>query len=100
MKLHRRASQTVALEGVADVMDSRPQLEYRLELIGAGEEVRQARVRPREAHLLGLRVSGYSREQMAEFAGDFLRTVGRQLVRAQRKRQDPRRSEARVGSRP
>ncbi len=97
VKLHRRASQTVGLDRVADVADARHFLDGRLELISAGQEIREAGLRPREARLVGLRVAGYSREQMAELTGETCRVVDRQLGRAQRRLRAVRWSEAKVG---
>ncbi len=92
MKLHRRAARTVGLDEVADLAtDTRHGVDWRLELISAGEDTRQAWLRPREARLVGLRVGGYSREEMAELTGETHRTVDRQLGRAQRKLNDARR---------
>ena len=86
VKLHRRSAETVALDEVAEVPGApHHQPENRLELIAAGQDVRAAQLRPREARLLGLRVAGYSREQMAGLTGETDRTVDRQLGRAQRK---------------
>jgi DNA-binding CsgD family transcriptional regulator len=68
-----------------------------LELIAAGEDVRRARLRPREARLVGLRVAGYSRAEMAELTGGTQRTVERHLGRAQRKLRDARLAEATLG---
>lgn len=94
VKLHRRTSQTVALDRMTDAADARHSLDWRLELIGAGQEIREASLRPREARLVGLRVAGYSREQMAELTGETCRVVDRQLGRAQRRLRAVRSSEA------
>jgi hypothetical protein len=97
MKLDRRMSQTVDLDEVIDTApDSRYGPEPRLELIVAGEDIRRARPRPREARLVGLRAAGYSREQMAELTGDTYRTVDRQLGWAQGKLRVARRAEVGV----
>jgi len=69
----------------------------RLELIAAGEQIRAARLRPREASVLGLRVAGYTREEIAEATGKSHRTVDRQLGRARRKLRDALRAAAAVG---
>jgi RNA polymerase sigma factor (sigma-70 family) len=98
VKLHRRAAETVSLDEAGEVAgDSPHSADRHLELIIAGEEVRAARLRPREARLLGLRVAGYSREEIVELTGDSYRTVDRQLSRAQRKLLTARRAEAKVG---
>jgi RNA polymerase sigma factor (sigma-70 family) len=97
-KLHRRTAQMLDLDRVADALaDPVRRIDDRLELIAAGEEVRAARLRPREARLLGLRLAGYSRDQIAQLTGDSHRTVDRQLGRAQRKLRTARRAEAKVG---
>ena len=96
-KLHRKTSRLVDLDEVVDAaIDARHGPDDRLELIAAGEQIRGARLRPREERLLGLRVAGYSRKQMAALTGDSHRTIDRQLVRAQRKLHDTRRAEAEV----
>ena len=71
----------------------------RLALIAAGDEVRAALLRPREPRLLGLRVAGYTRDEIAERAGDTYRTVARQLGRAQRNLKSARPTQARVSDR-
>ena len=97
VKIHRRAARTVGLDEVADAAtDPRYEVDWRLELISAGEEIRQARLGPREARLVGLRAAGFSREQMAELTGDTYRTVDRQLAGAQRKLRVARRAAAKV----
>lgn len=73
-------------------------MNWRVELIVAGEAITQARLHPREARLVGLRAAGYNREEIVELTGDTYRTVDRQLVRAQRKLRHARRAEAKVGS--
>ena len=88
IKLDRRARQVVALDDVVEVAtDPFP---GRVELIAAGEQMRAAGLRPREGRLLGLRVAGYGRREIAELTGDSCRTVDRQLVRAQRRLRDVR----------
>ncbi len=58
-KLHRAATRTVGLDEVADAAtDPRYDVDWRLELISAGQQVRHARLRPREARLVGLRAAG------------------------------------------
>ena len=90
IKLDRRAGQAVALEDVTEVAtDPFP---GRFELIAAGEQMRAAGLRPREARALGLRGAGYARREIAELTGDSCRTVDRQLGRAQRKLCDVRRA--------
>jgi DNA-directed RNA polymerase specialized sigma24 family protein len=97
LKLHRRAARTTGLDEVADAAtDPRYDVDWRVELIGAGEEIRQARLQRREARLVGLRAAGYSRDEMVEVTGDTCRTVDRQLARAQRKLRDARRAGADV----
>src|SRR5437764_15090276 len=59
VKLHRRAADAVSLDEVAEVVeDPRHAPDRQLELIIAGEDVKAARLRSREARLLGLRVAG------------------------------------------
>jgi DNA-directed RNA polymerase specialized sigma24 family protein len=97
LKLHRCAARTTGLDEVADATtDPRYVVNWRLELIGAGEEIREARLHRRAARLVGLRAAGYSREQMAELTGDPYRTVDTQLGRAQRKLRIARRAETEV----
>jgi DNA-directed RNA polymerase specialized sigma24 family protein len=97
MRLHRRGARTVCLEQIAEASaDARYGVDGQLELMCAGEEIRQARLRPREARLIGLRAAGYSRKQVAELTGDTYRTVDRQLARAQRKLRVARRADAEV----
>ncbi len=62
--------------------------ERSLELIAAGEQIRAARLQAREARVLGLRVAGYRRDEIAELTGDSRRTIDRQLGRARRKLRD------------
>jgi DNA-directed RNA polymerase specialized sigma24 family protein len=90
IKLDRRAGQVVALDDVAEVATG--PFPGRLELLAAGEQVRAARLRPREARVIGLRVAGYGRPDIAGLTGDSQRTVDRQLARAQRKLCDVRRA--------
>jgi DNA-binding CsgD family transcriptional regulator len=98
VKLHRRAAEMVSLDEAAELAgDPRHSADRHLGPIIAGEEVRAARLRPREARLIGLRVAGYSREEIAELTGDSHRTVDRQLGRAQRKLRTARRAGAKVG---
>jgi RNA polymerase sigma factor (sigma-70 family) len=98
VKLQRRTAQTVDLDQVEEVSpDPHSRPKGQLELIVAGEEIKAARLRPREAKLVGLRVAGYSREQMAELTGDTHRSVDRQLGRARRKLRHARQSDAQVG---
>jgi DNA-directed RNA polymerase specialized sigma24 family protein len=97
VKLHRRTSWLVALDELDEAAaDPRGMLEGRLELMAAGQQLGEARLRPREARLVGLRVAGYSREEMSELTGETCRTLDRQLGRAQRKLRVARRAEAEV----
>jgi len=68
--------------------------EARLGLIAAGDEIRAARLRPRKAGALGLRVAGYRRDGIASLTGETGRSVERQLGRAGRKLSEARRSSA------
>ena len=77
--------------------DPRSGPERSLELIAPAEQVRAAGLRPREARVLGLRVAGYSRDEIAELTGESHRTIDRQLGRAQRKLRDALRADAAVG---
>jgi DNA-directed RNA polymerase specialized sigma24 family protein len=86
IRLCRRAALTDTLDEADETAaDPRDGLHARLELIATGEQIRGARLRPREARLVGLRAAGYRREEMAEVTGESCRTVDRQLGRAQRK---------------
>jgi DNA-directed RNA polymerase specialized sigma24 family protein len=99
VRLERRSVRTVELDTVADVVaGSALGLDRQLALIVAGEQIRAARLRPREARVLGFRVAGYSRREMAELTGDSDRSVDRQLVRAQRKLNDAREARREIGS--
>ncbi|HET6870885.1 MAG TPA: sigma factor-like helix-turn-helix DNA-binding protein, partial [Solirubrobacteraceae bacterium] len=68
-----------------------------LSLIAAGEQIRAARLRPREARVLGLRIAGYSRDEIAELIGESHRTIDRQLGRARRKVRDALRAGPAIG---
>jgi DNA-directed RNA polymerase specialized sigma24 family protein len=71
IKLYRRAAETVSLDEAAEVVrDRRNEPDRHLEVIIGGEEIRAARLPPRESLLLGWRVAGYSRDQIAELTGD------------------------------
>lgn len=97
VELDRRTGRAVGLDQVSEV-PADPLLgpAGRLELIGAAEQIRAARLRPREARVLGLRTAGYSREEMAKLTGDSHRTIDRQLGRARRKLDEARRRSAEV----
>ena len=69
-----------------------------LALIAASEQIRAARLRPREARVLGLRAAGYSRAEIAELTGESRRTIDRQLGRARRKLRDALRAVPAIGS--
>jgi DNA-directed RNA polymerase specialized sigma24 family protein len=98
IKLDHRTARLIELdqlaEGTAD-LTHRP--ECSLALIAAGEHVRAARLRPREARVLALRTAGYSREEIAELTGDSHRTIDRQLGRARRKLRDALRAAPAIG---
>ena len=98
IELDRRTHRTVGLNKVDEVPADRflgPA--GRLELIAAGEQIRAARLRLREARVLGLRVAGYSRGEIAKVTGDSHRTIDRQLARARRKLRDALRAYPAVG---
>jgi DNA-directed RNA polymerase specialized sigma24 family protein len=97
IELDRRARRAVGLDQVSEVPADRflgPA--GRLELIATGEQIRAARLRLREARVLGLRAAGYSRGEIAERTGDSHRTIDRQLGRARRKVEQARRPSAEV----
>lgn len=98
VRLERRSVRTVELDTVADVVAG-PELglDRRLELMVAGEQIRAARLRPREARVLAFRVAGYSRREMVQLTGDSDRSVDRQLVRAQRKLNEVREPDREIG---
>jgi RNA polymerase sigma factor (sigma-70 family) len=87
LRLDRRAKRTVSLEDdeLPSLVDRRQDLDRQIDVLFAREAIAAARLRPREARLVGLRVCGYDRRAMAELTGESERTVDRQLVRAQRK---------------
>lgn len=98
VKLDLRSARVAGLDQLAEVAAApirRP--ESSLELIAAGEQVRAAGLRPREARVLGLRVAGYSRDEIAELTGESHRSIDRQLGRARRKLRDAVRADAAVG---
>jgi DNA-directed RNA polymerase specialized sigma24 family protein len=98
IKLDQRMTRLIGLDQLADVAtDSSPGAESSLEVIAAGEQIRAARLRPRETRVLGLRIAGYTRGEMAELTGDSHRTIDRQLRRARRKLRDALRPPATVG---
>jgi len=98
VKLDRRTAGAIGLDEAADVaVDPAMRPEGSLESIAVGQQVRTARLRPREARVLGLCAAGYSREEIAELTGDSHRTIDRQLGRARRKLRDALRSPAAVG---
>jgi DNA-binding CsgD family transcriptional regulator len=99
VRLERRSDRMVALDTVADVVPGPALgLDRQLGLIVAGEQIRAARLRPREARILAFRVAGYSRREMAQLTGDSDRSIDRQLVRAQRKLNDVRDAHREIGS--
>ena len=99
IRLDRRAGRLLDCDcaGGPPMADPRQDLDRRLDLLAAVEAVDEARLGPRERRLIGLRVVGYPRHQMAAMTGDSYRTVDRQLVRAQRKLRDARSALAKVG---
>jgi DNA-binding CsgD family transcriptional regulator len=97
VKLDRRTSQFAGLDEAAHLAaEACHAVDARLGLIAAGQVIRRARLRPREAALVGLGVAGYSRGEMATFTGDSYRTVDRQLARAQRRLRVARRAQTQV----
>ena len=99
VRLEWRSVRTVELDTVADVVAGPALgLDGRLGLIVAGEQIRAARLRPREARVLAFRVAGYSRREIAQLTGDSDRSVDRQLVRAERKLNDVRDAQREIGS--
>ena len=98
VKLHLRSARAASLEQAAGERGgSGWRTEGSLDVIAAGEQIRAARLRPREARVLGLRVAGYRRDEIAELTGDSHRTIDRQLGRARRKLRDALRADAAVG---
>lgn len=98
LKLHRRTGRSIRLDQVAEVaVDPILRPEAALELIAAGQQIQVARLRPREARILGLRAAGYSRDEIAELTGESHRTVDRQLGRARRKLHDAVRAVPAIG---
>lgn len=100
LKLHRRAARTTGLDEVADAAtDPRYDVNWRVELIVAGEEIREARLHPR-----GPGSSAYGRRLQPRGNG---RAERRHLPNrrspasaSQRKLRHARRTEPKVGSRP
>ena len=89
VKLDRRTAGAIGLDEAAEVaVDPAMRPEGSLELIAVGQQIRTARLRPREARVLGLRAAGYSRDEIAEVSGESHRTIDRQLGRARRKLRD------------
>jgi DNA-binding NarL/FixJ family response regulator len=75
-------ARAIGLDQLAEVATVQTHgLESSLESIAAGERVRAARLRPREARVLGLRAAGYSRDEIAELTGESHPTIDRQLGR-------------------
>ena len=98
IELDRRTAGAIGLEEAAEVaVDPAMRPEGLLEVIAVGQQVRTARLRPREARVLGLRGAGYSRDEIAELTGVSHRTIDRQLGRARRKLRDALRADAAVG---
>ncbi|MBV8220215.1 MAG: sigma-70 family RNA polymerase sigma factor [Solirubrobacterales bacterium] len=88
IKLDQGTTRLIHLDEAEVATDLSPGAESSLELIAAAEQIRTARLRPREAQVLGLRAAGYSREEIAELTGESHRTIDRQLGRARRKLRD------------
>jgi DNA-directed RNA polymerase specialized sigma24 family protein len=96
VQLEQRGPRTLSLEPdeLPPLADPRQDFDRRVEeVLLARAALSGARLRPREARLVGLRVCGYDRRSMAELTGDSQRTVDRQLVRAQRKLATARRAQ-------
>jgi len=78
IRLDHRAARLTGLDQVAGVAaDPIDGPERALELVAAGRQVRAARLRPREARVLGLRAAGYSRDEIAELTGESHRSIDR-----------------------
>jgi DNA-binding CsgD family transcriptional regulator len=87
----------IDLDAVAEVaLEPTQGPERSLEVIAAGQQIRAARLKAREPRVLGLRVAGYGRHEIAELTGDSHRTIDRQLGRARRKLRDALRADAAV----
>ena len=98
IKLDQRTTRLIGLDQLARIAtDSSPRAKSSLERIAVGEQITAVRLRPREARVLGLRVAGYSRHEIAALTGDSHRTIDRQLRRARRKLRDALRPPATVG---
>lgn len=98
LKLQHRTGRLIDLDQLAEVAaDPMIRPERSLELIAAGEQIRAARLQAREARVLGLRVAGYRRDEIAELTGDSRRTIDRQLGRARRKLRDGVRAAPAIG---
>jgi RNA polymerase sigma factor (sigma-70 family) len=98
VKLDRRTAGAIGLDEAAEVAaDPAMRPEGSLEVIAIGQQIRTARLRPREARVLGLRVAGYNRDEIAEIIGDSRRTIDRQLGRARRKLRDAVRAAPAIG---
>jgi RNA polymerase sigma factor (sigma-70 family) len=86
VKLDRRTGGAIGLNEAAEVaVDPAMRPGASLALIAVGQQIQTARLRPREARVLGLRVAGYGRDEIAELTGESHRTIDRQLGRARRK---------------
>jgi RNA polymerase sigma factor (sigma-70 family) len=86
VRLDRRARRDeVFADGVDETHGVVPSIEVRLEVLAAREAITSARLRQREADLLGAHVAGYSYVEIADANGITVRTVERQLLRAKRR---------------
>jgi RNA polymerase sigma factor (sigma-70 family) len=98
IRLQHRTARLIDLDALAEVaLEPTQGPERSLEVIAAGAQIRTARLKAREARVLGLRVAGYRRDEIAELTGDSHRTIDRQLGRARRKLRDALRADAAVG---
>jgi hypothetical protein len=71
IKLDRRTARTIGLDQVAEVVpDPMMGQDAWLGVLAAGDQIRAAGLRPREARVLGLRVVGYSREEITGLTGN------------------------------
>jgi DNA-directed RNA polymerase specialized sigma24 family protein len=96
VRLDQRERRALSLERaeLPPMADPRQDFDRRVEeALLARAALSGARLRSREACLVGLRVCGYDRRSMAELTGDSERTVDRQLGRAQRKLATARRTQ-------
>ena len=94
-RLDRRAGTALHHDDpdAASTHDHASQVGGPLVLLAARETITAAGLSEREARLVGLRAVGYSYRESAQLTGQSVRTVERQLVRADRELRNARRAE-------